>query len=222
MVGVIRTWDLLFHPWVTVRCFGWQTFYRAMFAGREQTFLSLLGERSFFDSANSEAAAILQRCVGLELQAGRIYAALAEATVEASPLAQFFAKLARQEEEHAHLLKLCMAAARRGGWKLGCFNPWRDYLPRLERQMHEVESSLSKIDGVESALRLVIQIESSELNQVFQAVMAASDAGFVKRLRPFRHAVQRHINYIVTEVPHLAPHLMTVSRELRARFVGRV
>ncbi len=224
MVGVIHTWDIWAHPLVTAHCFGWLTLFHALFSRRDQTFLSLLGAGGFFQPGDDEAAAVIDRCVGLELRAKQVYAILAAATVDSAPLSAFFATLTQHEQNHADLLRLCQASARRGGWKMGCFNPWRDYLPRLERQMSEAEAALQKIDNVDRLLRLVIEIESSEVNQVFRAAMAASDSRFVRRLRPFREAIKSHIDFITARVPALAPHLTTISQELRAKFsqsIGR-
>ncbi len=44
MVGAIVKWDIMAHPAVTIRCFGWQIFLRALLAGPNTTFLSLLTE----------------------------------------------------------------------------------------------------------------------------------------------------------------------------------
>ncbi len=219
MVGVISARDVLFHPFTTIRCFGWRTFYRALRADSERTFLSLLGETYFFQSADSEAVSIVRRCIDLELQAKRIYKTLAEITARTPAVTEFFAVLAQQEQEHADLLKLCLTASRRSGWKLVRFNPWRDYLPRLEQQMREAEYAASAVEGVDGALRLVVQIESSEINLVFRGVIDASDSAFTKRLGPFRSAIETHIDYIVTQISRLAPNLTMVSRELRTRFL---
>lgn len=218
MLGVIRARDVLFHPFTTIHCFGWQTFFRALRASSEQTFLSLLGETNFFRSADSEAVTIVRRCIDLELQAKRIYETLTEITTRTPAAAEFFAILAQQEQEHADLLKLCLTASRRSGWKLGLFDPWRDYLPRLEQQMREAEYSASAVEGVDDALRLVVWIESSEINLIFRGVIAASNSAFTKRLGPFRNAVETHVDFIVTEISRLAPNLTMVSRELRTRF----
>ena len=42
MIGAICTNDILFHPFVTIRAFGWRVFFRAVFEGQGDTFLSLL------------------------------------------------------------------------------------------------------------------------------------------------------------------------------------
>ena len=44
MLGSIRKRDVLAHPIVTIRCFGWHVFFRALMASRDQTFLSLLAD----------------------------------------------------------------------------------------------------------------------------------------------------------------------------------
>jgi hypothetical protein len=154
----------------------------------------------------------------LELRAKRIYKVLAKALDDQGLVGPFFAGLVEQEQYHANLLELCRAAAIRGKWRANLFNPWQDYLPRLEQQMEAAETAVRHIDSIDAALRLVIQIESSEINQVFNAALAATDAAFVKKLRPFRKAMEAHMTYLVERLPHLSPNLILPTRELRARF----
>ena len=215
MVGVISGRDVFFHPFTTIRCFGWRIYFRALRAGPEWTFLSLIGETSFFKSAEADDASIIRRCIDLELRAKRLYERLSEAIPEA---AEFFSVLAAQEQEHADLLRLSMAVARRCGWRHGGFNLWRDHLPRLEQQMRDAEISASAIDTLDEALRLVVRIESSEINMVFHGALAASNSAFTRRLAPFKTAIEKHIGYIVTQIVSLAPNLTIVSRELRIKF----
>ena len=47
MVGVITGWDVFTHPVVTIRCFGWQVFFRAVAPWQDETFLSLLQSGGF-------------------------------------------------------------------------------------------------------------------------------------------------------------------------------
>ena len=84
--------------------------------------------------------------------------------------------------------------------------------------MLEAESAAAAIESLEDALQLVVQLESSEINLVFRGALAASNSPFAHRLAPFRTAVETHLNYIVTQITNLAPHLTMISRELRARF----
>ncbi len=218
MVGAITSRDILFHPIATVHCFGWRIFFRAVFRWHETTFLALLQEADFFGAATSKLPALLGRCIGLELQARRIYTAFAKDPAKTGPESRFFHSLAKQEQEHADLLEVCRAAAIREGWKADYFNPWQDCVPRLEQQMEEAETSVSSIGSVDDTLRLVIQIESSEINQVFQAILAAADSPFVGRLRAFRRAMETHSAYICLRIPKLAPHLTLACRELRVKF----
>lgn len=218
MVGVIRSWDVFAHPIATIRCFGWQVFFRAVVPWQGKTFLGLLQEAGYFRTAASEASTILERCIGLELRAKRIYKALARAFSDDGLMEPFLHGLVQHEQYHADLLGICRAAAIRGGWKTNLFNPWEEYLPRLEQQMDATEAAICQIDSVEAALQLVIQVESSEINQVFYAALAATDSAFVKKLRPFREAMEAHMSYIAERISELSPQLMLACRELRAKF----
>lgn len=207
MIGVICTRDIVSHPLVTVRCFGWRTLLRALTAGRRQTFLSLLGDSGVLCPADPEATAVLDQCIELELRAENLYLSLAEANAERPALSLFFTTLAAQEQAHAELLRLCAAASKRSGWRPHVLLAWRDEVIRLDQEMRAAENSLSTIDNAEDALRLVIQIESSEVNDVFPEAMAASNSAFVKKLRPFQEAVETHLSYITSQLAVLAPHL---------------
>jgi hypothetical protein len=218
MVGVITGWDILAHPVVTVRCFGWQVFFRAVVPWQGKSFLSLVQPAAFSRPATSNVSTILERCIGLELRAMRIYRVLAKALDDQELVGPFFASLVRHEQCHADLLEIARAAAIRRGWKASVFNPLQDYLPRLEQQMDTAEIAVREIDSLDAALRLVIQIESSEINQVFNTALAAANAAFVRRLRPFQEAMESHMSYIVKRIPQLSPNLMLLTRELRARF----
>jgi hypothetical protein len=215
MVGVITNWDIFAHPISTIRCFGWVVFFRAVAPWHDMTFLSLLQDAGYFGASASKVPAILERCIVLEQRAKRMYQILATAF---SAERQFFAGLAMQEQHHADLLTVCQAASLRTGWKVNIFNPWQDYLPRLEEQMDRAEAAFDQIDGIEAALQLVIQIESSEINDVFSAALAATDGAFVKRLKPFREAMEAHMAYIADRLPELCPQLTPACRELRAKF----
>ncbi len=99
-----------------------------------------------------------------------------------------------------------------------CFNPWENYLPSLQQHMDEIEASLYHVGSLDDAFRLVVQIESGEINRVFQAVLASCNSAFVKRIAAFRKAVKQHISYIAKRLPELDSRLMMAARELRALF----
>ncbi len=218
MVGVITTRDILAHPLSIIQSFGWLIFFRAVAPWQGRSFLQLLQESGCFRPSPSSLTSIFQRCIDLELRAQRIYRVLARALEDEGVVSLFFANLAEQEQHHADLLQLVQAAAARNGWKARLFDPWHDYLPRLEQQMEASEAAVYRIDSVEAALRLVVEIESSEINQVFDALITATDAACVRRLSVFRESMEAHIGYIVDRLPVLAPELLGVSRQLRAKF----
>jgi len=56
MVGVICTNYILFHPIVTIRAFRWRVFFRAVFEGQGDTFLSLFQRNGFFEVTTSKVA----------------------------------------------------------------------------------------------------------------------------------------------------------------------
>jgi hypothetical protein len=207
MIGAIRTRDIASHPWLTVRCFGWKTLFRALLAEENQSFLSLLSDGDTFSPTHPEAAALISQCVDLEIRAENIYLTLAEAAAEEPRLAEFFATLAEQEDTHAQLLQLCAAASKQCGWRLDVLRPWQDEVLRLEQEMCAAEAFLATVASVDDAMRLMIHIELSEVNHVFLAGMAASNSPFVKRLRPFQDAVDSHMSYISAQLAQLTPHL---------------
>jgi len=207
MLGAIRKRDLLAHPVVTIRSFGWRVFVKAMLAGPDKTFLAILMETQVLPSARVDVPEVLRRCVELERSAQRIYEQLAARFSEVEPVRRFLATLAHQEQGHAELLEVCRAALRKGRFDAQRFAPWQDQLPRLERAMHDTESSLDEIAGTGKAMQCVIDIESSEINRVFRSAVGASDTEFVRRLDVFRNAGNQHVRFIADHIRVLEPGL---------------
>jgi hypothetical protein len=215
MLGAIRKRDIMAHPFVTLHCFGWPVLFRALIAGRDQTFLSLLVGARALRRPGVKVPELLGRCVELELRAERIYESLAERFTGQAPVRHFFETLALQERDHYEMLELCRELAGQEGWLEEHFAPWRDAVPRLQRQMDDAEASLQDLDSVADALRLVIRIEGSEIGQVFGGIVAATDSGFVRNLRAFQTAGARHISYVCERIPKLEPDLADECRALR-------
>jgi hypothetical protein len=220
MVGAIDKRDILAHPLVTIRCFGWRVFLRAIFAGPNQTFLSVLAEAEVLKPAADNVVEFVARCVELELRAGRVYAALSRRFAATRSVQQFFAVLASQEECHAELLELCRAAAAQRRWNENQVAPWRDVVPRLERRMAVAEASVGDIQTLRPALQLVVDIESSEINEVFRSIVAASESEFVRRLTVFGESEKRHLAFIRRGIAELDPEVADVDRLLQNRAVG--
>jgi rubrerythrin len=150
------------------------------------------------------------------VQAQRIYEALAERFADQPRAKEFFQTLAEEEGEHFQLLELCRQAASREGWQEVHFTPWRTAVPRLEQQMDDARERLSDIERLADALRLVIRIETSEINHLFGAVVAATDSGFVRTLKPFQAAASEHISQITGQIAVLEPELASECRALEA------
>ena len=215
MMGAICRRDIAVHPVITIRCFGWKIFFRALLAGQQQTFLSLLVQTPALQPAAAKVPELVERCIGLELCAKRIYESLAQRFDRFDSVKGFFATLAHQEGDHAELLGLCRAATGRGDWDEKHFDPWRNAVPGLEKQMQEAESWADSLDSLSDALRLVIQIESSEVNRIYLGIVAASDSEFVRRIRAFHEAGLEHISYICSGIAEMDPGFRDVCQELR-------
>ena len=222
MVGAIRKREILAHPFVTIHCFGWRVFFRALTASQNETFLSIVAQVTIHHRPSVKVPDLVGQCIGLEDRAKQIYESLAERFSQEEPVRLFFNSLARQEQSHAELLELCRAAAGRGRWDGQHFEPWRDTIPQLKRQMEEAASSLDSLDGVRVALRLVIQIESSEVNRVFRGVVAATDSDFVRELQAFQQSTSNHLGYICEEIPKLEPDLADECHERMAAYESTV
>ena len=217
MVGAIRNWDILTHPIGTIRCFGWRIFLKAAFSWHAKTFLSLLQEDGFFEAAGSTVPDVFKRCISMELQAKRVYAALPGCFLKPNQQDSSLKFWLEQEQDHAELLEICRAAASRGGWRAEHLSSWQGLLPRLEQQMQVIEDSVTSIGSSEDALRLVIRIGSSEINQLFLGIVTKADSAFIRKVRAFRDAVDFHIAYVCQRLPKLAPELTTACRELHTK-----
>lgn len=81
--------------------------------------------------------------------------------------------------------------------------------------MDDLEESLDDLDQLVDALRLVIRVEGSEINQVFRGVVSATDSQFVRTLQAFWTAEAKHIAYACEQIPKLEPDLAGECRGLR-------
>jgi rubrerythrin len=214
MLGAIRKRDVVAHPVVTIRSFGWWVFLKAVVAGRNQTFLSLLVETRVLSEAAINVPELIGRCAELERSAERIYSSLAERFVEQPAVRNFLLTLSHQERGHAELLEVCRAALRRGKFDEKRFAPWNDAVPRLQRELTRTEAAVDEVTTAAEALRRVLAIESSEINDIFLAVVGASDTEFVRRLTIFRKTGQKHVRFISDSVAQIEPSLAPECQKL--------
>jgi rubrerythrin len=216
MVGAIGKWDILSHPVVTIQCFGWTVFFRAVFSWPEKTtFLSLLAEAGAFSRPRVAVPEFVERCIDLERRAERLYQSLSQRFARMEPAREFFEHLAQQERSHAELLELCGAAAGRGRWREALSDPWRHVVPLVDQQLKEAEASLGQPGDLADALRLVIQVEASQINGVFAGIVEATDSRLLRKLDAFRSAVHDHLGYIFERIPILEPALAEACQALR-------
>jgi rubrerythrin len=218
MVGAICKAEILAHPLVTIDCFGWAVFFRAVFAGRDETFLSLLNKAGIFRQPKITAPEFIDHCIALERRAMRIYQSLAARYARQEPARDFFDRLAREEDIHAQLLELCRAAAFRGRWKDQGIETWRQAVPATERILHEAEVALKQPDALADSLRLVIRIESSQINGLFTTIVRSTDALFTKVFGVFRTAVRDHLGFIRERISDLEPRLKLDCDRLQVTF----
>jgi rubrerythrin len=214
MVGAICRVEILSHPLVTIECFGWAVFFRALFSGRDRTFLSLLNQVGVFRQPQVPAPAFIDRCINLERRAMRIYQALAFRYAGMHLVREFFDQLVRQEDIHAELLELCRAAACRGRWKGPEVETLERIVPETERLLEEAEVTVDRHDSLADSLRLVIRMESSQINGLFTGVVRATDARFAHVFGAFRTAVRDHLRFIEECIPILEPCLKSECKQL--------
>jgi rubrerythrin len=215
MVGAIRRLEILSHPLVTIECFGWAVFFRAVFSGRDQTFVSLLNQVGAFRQSRVPVPEFIGRCIALERRAMQIYRSLAFRYARAELAREFFYHLAEQEDTHAELLELCQAAASRGRWKEQGVEAWRQAVPGTERLLGEAEAMLDCHDSLPEFLRLVIRMESSQINGLFAEIVRATDPRLAKVFGAFRNAVRDHLGYIQERIPVLEPDLKSECDQLQ-------
>lgn len=215
MDGAIRKRDILTHPVATIRTFGWKAFVRSLLARPGQSFLAIVARTVLPSKAVEEEAEFVAHAIGLERGAMRIYRCLAERFSHMQELHDFFMKLSRAEEHHAELLELCIASSDRQAWMKRSLEPWRDTVARLEDQMQRFQLRAYQMLSVPGALRLVIAIESSEIDEVFEAIVEASDSRFAQAVEAFRSAGDAHIEEICRTIPKLDPELLAACSALR-------
>ncbi len=216
MIGAIRTRDILAHPVTTVRCFGWRVFIRSLLGGRRQTFLSLIGnELVGLGDASTDFERLIGRCVALERDAEEVYRALAERFGLETPGGSFFLLLADQEHAHAQLLEICALAARRTLLPPEALAPLDDAVGRAQRCLRLQRSAAEAVEQLDDALKVVLRIETSEINRLFAGVVASTESRFVERLAVFQEAGRRHVGFICREIERLDPGFQQACAALR-------
>ena len=218
MKGVICKRHVLAHPVTTIQSFGWTVFFRTLAAGPDRTFLSIVAPTLHRTPAPASVSSFIENCVALEVRAGEVYRQLGRQFEASPPLSGFFDSLARQEQGHAELLELCRGLAGESEWREEEVSQWRDKVPVLEKRMADIEKNLVNMVDTTDVLHLVIEIEGSEINQMFRGVVAATNNEFVRTFKAFQNAEKEHLNYICREIPLLEAELADACSALNAQY----
>jgi hypothetical protein len=216
MVGVIRKRDVLRHPIATLESFGWRVFLRALGAGPHETFLSLVTEIQAAEDAKRYVPPLLESAVAIELRTMHLYQGLRARFANEPATSRFFASLASQERSHAELLRVCARASRHAPIDARRLAPLADLLAPLEARMARAESAVASGIGRSEALRLVVEIESSEINRLFDGLLADNGSPFVKSVSAFQRATNGHFAYIRHVLPTLDPRIEAECHKLVA------
>jgi hypothetical protein len=216
MVGVIRKRDVLRHPVATLKSFGWRVFLRALRAGPHETFLSLVAEIQAAEDVKRCVPPLLESAIALELRTMHLYEGLRARFANEPATERFFASLARQERSHAELLRVCAQASRRAPTDARRLAPLAHMLAPLQARMARAESSLASDIRRSEALRLVVEIESSEINRLFDGLLAVNGSPFVQSVRAFQTATNGHFAYLRHVLPTLDPGIEAECHELVA------
>jgi hypothetical protein len=86
---------------------------------------------------------------------------------------------------------------------------------RLEDEMRSTVDAVADVETVEQAMRIVIAVESSEINEIFMNVVKACPAEFVRVIGRFWNAEQHHMEFICRRIPELVPELADECAELK-------
>ena len=89
-------------------------------------------------------------------------------------------------------------------------------MPETQRRLEEAETILEQRHSIADALRLVLEVESSQINRLFAGVVEATDPRLSRKLVAFRNAVQDHLGYICERIPLLDPNFADACRKLWA------
>jgi len=215
MVGVIQKRHILAHPFLTIRCFGVVLFFRALWAGPGVTFLSLLKQERSPTTRAATALEILDRCAAAERQSQRIYETLATRFKNQPEVRSFLEQLAREEEQHGEMVELCRQIAADQEWPAESLARWRKAIPVVERDLAQARASVKRINSVAEAMRLVMRVESSEINRIFSNVVTITPSPFVAHLGAFQQATVGHLGFIAKRIAELEPTLADDCRRLR-------
>jgi rubrerythrin len=215
MLGAIKKHDIVAHPLLTIRCFGFRVLWKTLTAPSNSTFLTVLTANLAVKPAHHDANGVFSRCIELERMTQQIYVRLAERFPEAPEARRFFELLARQEEQHAELLGVCHHEAGRCGWDQECNESLERVIPQTKLQIELAIGRAECVETVREALGLVLEVvEMSEIHLAFLSLIAATDSDFVRFLPAFQRATRSHLDFVARQIRDMAPFYTERCNEL--------
>lgn len=207
MRGLIGKKDVLAHPVVIIRGFGWKTFCRCLASSSGTTFLEIISEGIPRPASprEIELSHQMDRLISFELRNAQIYAKMAGMFYPLGEVREFFRTLTDQEEGHAEILRITkVEVARRRLWNT--LVPIKlEMMEKIDQKLTEVEERLAdpkKLD-LTHALHLVEDLEASEINIVFDFLLHSIQTPFLRRSHFLIPSVADHQTYLNSMLPSL-------------------
>lgn len=207
MRGLIGKKDVLAHPVVIIRGFGWKTFCRCLTSSPGTTFLEIISEGIPHPASPQEIELSRQfdRLISFELRNAELYSQMAELFHSLLDVREFFRTLTDQEEGHAEILRITkVEVARRNLWNtLVPIKP--EMIEKIDRKLTEAEKTIADSKKLElaRALHLVEDLEASEINIVFDFLLHSVQTPFLRRIHFLIPSVADHQTYLNSMLPSL-------------------
>jgi hypothetical protein len=207
MQGVITRVQVLAHPIVIVESFGVKVLVRALFASARVTFLEVVSrcaeEEAHVGMDELDLARTVKRFIGFECRVRDVYRELSSRFSGVPEAARFFKTLAGHEEGHAVVLSRVRREIRRGR----CWKPSKRVHSATEEafeaRLSAYEVEIRRGVTLARALEITEDIESSELNVVFDTLNGSVDMRSRTRFERFFVLTQRHQAYCREQVDRL-------------------
>jgi len=146
-----------------------------------------------------ELDAALDAFAELERRASVLYSDLSWAFRSPPELHLFWRDLANAEGDHAHMLNLAGQFVRAQGLKKEVpIDP--QLVPRMVRHFEDYRRRIAERPSLEAALSLALDLEQSELDEVFLQLLSASPGVRPEELEYFRTEAREHYDRLAAAI----------------------
>lgn len=207
MRGLIGKRDVMLHPLTVIQGFGLQVFFKAVLASKGKTFLEIISEGipQPVSREQIKITLLLDQLIAFELRAAHIYARMAMLYKKHSGAADFFRTISHQEEGHAEILRITKVEVAR-------YNMWASVKPVSQKIIDTVDKDLSTVEWslrtpgklpYKKALDTVEELESSEINVVFDFMTHSIQTPFLRKAHRLIPSLAEHHSFLNTVLPEL-------------------